>query len=996
MINKTAALVLFVLLSSHFAWGQTFFTEQLSTKNGLSSNHVTCITQDKFGTLWIGTANGLNRYDGYRVKVYHHNPWDSLTLPFHQVDFLFADSKGGIWALSGNTVAYLTAGEVHFKVLQLTTNEVAYAVNEDNKNNIYIGSNQAFYILEDGKKLNRLINQPVYSIQKNTDHFTLSSRSNIYKFDFSKKEITGNYADQFALLGGKVYNPSATQLINNHLFIYNGYSGLIDANLQTEKYTNFNVKNELHNNFSKIPAFWIDSNMTAWVGTTKGLYTFTLTDTSIQQVTEKNTGPQAIQYQYITALTGDQRNNLWIGTRQNGVYCYAYLNQHFRSVSTNTLPAGNATAILPLNNTVFFGTEWQGLFEYNNSQKTAKAIPQNEFFSVHALTAQHNGSNMWVGTEKGLYNFSPDKKTFTLHKLYTDTLDQTITAVCTERDGSLWLGSNIGLLHYFPATKDVFIYFHEAKKNTISSNTVKRLYMDTKNRLWVGTDRGLDLFNTEKNSAERFGQALNAEKVNVNCISEDTKGNLWIGVQQGALFKLNPITHKSENIILNKALNASSIQSVWAGNEQYIWFTTANNLMRHTLSSGKIDIWRPENGLPVAEFSQNCLTPNLMGELIAGHHDGLLLFNPKLPVYDLKLLPVISEVTVNGQLMSFTNGVVNINNGVKQLMILLGDADLNKGAAFQFEYRLNGLDNNWHVVQNNLIAFSELSEGNYELEIRAKGFNEDSYSDIKRLRIEIVPPIWKTFTFLLFCCIVTAGILWWLIARAVSKFKAQEAAKHELERHRLDLELRAYKAQLDSQFISNTLYQVQECINSNKLLNASQYLSKFSSYISCVLEYGEKDFITVEQLIKTLDYYMSIERLRFNGELDFKINCSPKINALNTFIPNMLVQPYVENAIWQGLKQKVKERRIEINFEPWSKNHVLCTIEDNGIGRKMAAQLRASKIDLHGSEHTLLAEERIQMLQDSLSNETRLEILDLVNDAGDATGTKVILHLPTA
>jgi ligand-binding sensor domain-containing protein len=151
MINKTAALVLLVLLSSHFAWGQTFFTEQLSTKNGLSSNHVTCITQDKFGTLWIGTANGLNRYDGYRVKVYHHNPWDSLTLPFHQVDFLFADSKGGIWALSGNTVAYLAAGEVHFKVLQLTTNEVAYAVNEDNKNNIYIGSNQAFYVLEDGK-----------------------------------------------------------------------------------------------------------------------------------------------------------------------------------------------------------------------------------------------------------------------------------------------------------------------------------------------------------------------------------------------------------------------------------------------------------------------------------------------------------------------------------------------------------------------------------------------------------------------------------------------------------------------------------------------------------------------------------------------------------------------------------------------------------------------------------------------------------------------------
>ncbi len=994
MINKTAALFLLVLLSGHFAWGQTFFTEQLSTRNGLSSNHVTAITQDKFGTLWIGTANGLNRYDGYRVKIYHHNPWDSLTLPFNQVDFLFADSKGGIWALSGNTVAHLAAGEIHFEVLHLLKNEVAYTVNEDDKNNIYIGSNQAFYLLEEGNKLKRIVNQPVYSIQKNTDHFTLASRSNIYKFDFSKKEITGNYTDQFALLGGKVYNPSATQLLNNHLFIYNGFSGLLDANLQTEKHSSITLKNDLHNNYSKVPALWVDSNMTVWAGTTRGLYRYTLSDSVLQQVVENNNGTQAIQFQHITALAGDYRNNLWIGTRQNGVYFHPVMNNYFRSVSTATLPAANATAILPLNNTVLLGTEWNGLFEYN-TQSSVKPIVQNEFTSVYALSEQFNGSIIWTATEKGLYAYTPENKKFTLHKLYTDTLDQSITAISTDKDGSLWLGSNIGLIHYFPASKDVFIYTHDAKKNSISSNKIKRLYKDAKNRLWVGTDEGLDLFHSGKNSAEHFGQALNAATVDVNCISEDNKGNIWVGVQQGALFKLNPLTRKSENVLVNQSYTASSIQSVWAGNEQWIWFTTPNRLIRYSVNTGKTDLWRPENGLPVTEFSAGCLLPLPSGELVAAHHEGLLLFNQKLPVADLHFAPVITEVLVNGQSHSFTNDAVLISHGANQLIILLGDADLNKGAPFQYQYRLKGYDDNWHEVHNNILPFSRLNEGDYELELRAQGVSENSLSEIKRLRIEITPPFWKTSTFLLFCSIIILGLLWWTITNALLKIKKKEAAKHELTHRKLDLELRAYKAQLDSQFISNTLYQVQECINSNKLLNASQYLSKFSSYISCVLEYGEKDFITIEQLIKTLDYYMSIERLRFNGELDFKINCSPKINPISTFIPNMLVQPYVENAIWQGLKQKIKERRIEINFEPWSKNHVLCTIEDNGIGRKMAAQLRTSKIDLHGSEHTLLAEERMQILQDSLSNETRLEIVDLVNDAGEATGTKVILHLPT-
>lgn len=991
MNNKAAALLLSYVLVINMAFAQVFISERLTSRNGLSSDNVTALVKDKWGGLWIGTSNGLNHYDGYRIQTYLHNPLDSTSLPFRRVHTLYADSKGGIWICGENKVAYLAYGSLTFQVWKFKSDELTFAVNEDDLHHFYLGTTHGFYELNEQYTWKKLNDYPVYTIRKQKDYFLLSSRSSLYKFNYLNKKVEGNYADQFPYLGGKIYSPSSAFLVNKHLIIHNGWSGLTDANLETEKYITLHHHQDWVQENNPVPALWVDSTLNVWAGTTRGLYYYNPADTALLLQKEAFATPAALQHQFITALSADSRGNLWAGTSQNGVYCVAALSHLTQPVYLPVSPLTAVKTAAITDGNLFLGTLGQGLFQFSPRSNTVQSVNQKEFKNVYAITKR--GNECWMGTEHGLYLYMPEKKTFALHKLYTDTLNQTITAVTIDRDGSLWLGSTIGLIHYYPHSKDVFIYRSSNNVHSISSDDVRVLFTDSKARLWVGTNKGLDAFNTEKNVAERFGQVFETAS-EINCITEDRKGNIWVGTQQGALYKLNPTTRKCENVLSERISPNSPVQSVMISEEPVIWFTTTNSLCRYNEIKNRTDEWTTENGLPATGFSSSCLLPLPDGRLFAGFREGALLFPHLLPATTVSGLPVISRIFVNGKPHAFIQDFMQVAQSVKELIILIGDADLHKGGWIKFQYRLKGYSDDWSDIQHQFIGLSGLPEGDYELEIRGAGRDADNFSEVKRMSIRITPPIWKTPAFILLCSVLVVGLSWWFLSRTLKGIRIREHLKHELTHRKLELQQQAFQAQLDSQFISNTLYQVQECMNTNQLLQASQYLSKFSSYISCVLEYGNNEFITIEQLTKTIDYYLSIERLRLNGDLQYTIACSPKINPQTTYIPNMVVQPYVENAIWHGLKQKVKDRKVEIRFEPWSKQHVLCTIEDNGIGRKAAAHLRSSRIDLHGSAHARIAEQRLDLLNETLHTETRLEIVDLTSDTGEANGTKVILHLP--
>ncbi|QEC43995.1 histidine kinase [Pseudobacter ginsenosidimutans] len=218
--------------------------------------------------------------------------------------------------------------------------------------------------------------------------------------------------------------------------------------------------------------------------------------------------------------------------------------------------------------------------------------------------------------------------------------------------------------------------------------------------------------------------------------------------------------------------------------------------------------------------------------------------------------------------------------------------------------------------------------------------------------------------------------------------------RRELERVKNELELKALRTQMKPHFIFNCLNAIQDLIVTKDYLLSSQYLSKFSRLLRMVLDMADKNFITLQKEIEICRLYVALEALRLKNTFDYSITVDEKLDVDAILFPTLLVQPYIENAIWHGLSNKKGEKRLLVHFEE-AGDSIRCTISDNGIGRIAAGQIKAAKI---GAEHfeskgTILAEQRMAMLREGLVKDAFVRIEDRYDDNNIATGTTVIIEI---
>ncbi|MGK0387956.1 MAG: two-component system LytT family sensor kinase [Maribacter sp.] len=218
--------------------------------------------------------------------------------------------------------------------------------------------------------------------------------------------------------------------------------------------------------------------------------------------------------------------------------------------------------------------------------------------------------------------------------------------------------------------------------------------------------------------------------------------------------------------------------------------------------------------------------------------------------------------------------------------------------------------------------------------------------------------------------------------------------KLELERKLRDSELKALKAQMNPHFLFNAFNSIQEYIIMNKKELASDYLGKFADLMRIYLDHSRAKTILLEDEIKAADLYLQLEKIRFEDELDFNITISPKLDEDMMYIPPMLIQPFIENALKHGLFHKEGKKLLELDFD--KKDGVLiCSITDNGIGRKESASINKRRLKKHQSFATAATQNRIELLNIGREEDINFTILDLKDENGIALGTKVILSIPT-
>jgi len=243
--------------------------------------------------------------------------------------------------------------------------------------------------------------------------------------------------------------------------------------------------------------------------------------------------------------------------------------------------------------------------------------------------------------------------------------------------------------------------------------------------------------------------------------------------------------------------------------------------------------------------------------------------------------------------------------------------------------------------------------------------------------------------------LLIGGLLVYILRQRLKLASKNEEIKEAKFKQKLsNLEMKALQAQVNPHFIFNCLNSINQMITDGEKKNASWYLTKFSKLIRLILESSEDSEVSLKNELAMLEAYIQLEELRFNGKITYNLSIDKLIDSENTYIPSMLLQPFVENAIWHGLMpKKAKENgsiHISVNKD---ENQLRCSIEDNGIGREKAAEQQQKSVWKSKSMGLKITEERLRLVSEEFQRQL-IKITDLKDSVGKALGTRVEVQIP--
>jgi Histidine kinase/Y_Y_Y domain len=383
------------------------------------------------------------------------------------------------------------------------------------------------------------------------------------------------------------------------------------------------------------------------------------------------------------------------------------------------------------------------------------------------------------------------------------------------------------------------------------------------------------------------------------------------------------------------------------------------------------------------------------GRAVFGGTNGITVINPttlknyvvKPKIQITQLL--IDEKTVKNQVNIGEASSIELEANQNSFALEVVGIEYGFPENLKIQYQLQGIDKQWITASNpTTLRYSNLPDGSLELWIRATDESGKTSSEIKKIGIIINAPFYRTVWFRLLL-LFTFVVLGYLIYRIrIARIREEAKKKEEIRRIKAEAEINVLRSQMNPHFIFNCLNTVDSYILTNKTDEASDFLNKFSKLIRLILENSRQEFIPIEQDLKALELYLKLEKERSFPQFNFQIVIDENLDETVYFIPSMLIQPFVENAILHGLRhQKNKIGELSISLKSNAKNLII-SILDNGIGREASAKINANKTSNKQSVGIKLTEERIQKMNEIFDGNASLKVNDL------ASGTEVVISLP--
>jgi len=485
---------------------------------------------------------------------------------------------------------------------------------------------------------------------------------------------------------------------------------------------------------------------------------------------------------------------------------------------------------------------------------------------------------------------------------------------------------------------------------------VEFIFQDSQGKIWFALNSG-GIISYADGSLKEANITRYLGNQTVISVAEDAKGNLWFGTSGNGVFKLengvehidanSTITYSSPAIFSSTEIENEKVQSKFILKNLPVDQQTEKPINSKTIRTDRIR----QDSLPPSVFI-NSVKINGKDTTTLSHYE-----------------------------LSHENNAIEFNiSGIS-----------NSPSGIQYKYMLEGFDKEWIYTVNTSIYYTSLAPGSYTFKVFAMN-DSGIWSTVPSvISFTIQPPFYMSAWFLLTLVfgVIIIGFLIYFLIQKQNQLKNKQI--EEQKQRALASELQALRSQMNPHFIFNTLNSIQNFISKNESKDASIYLSKFAKLMRATLANTKRQRISLKDEIETLTLYLELEQLRLNNKFSYEILVDETIDTQYEQVPSMLIQPYVENAIWHGISHKEGNGIIRIQFLPENEHLLKCVVEDNGIGRENAIKLKQNTTS--PSFGMNITKERVELLNSLNGNQLSVKINDLkINN--QPAGTRVELYVP--
>lgn len=1050
-IYKNRLLRIGVFVSS-MLWGafasaqavpHTLWFHSLNESQGSSQSYNWYVFKDSRGFVWISSIAGLNRFDGNQVKTYVSSKGDGNSmLSDHVYSDFFEDSHSNIWFSTPDAIHCYVRNSDQFRHYfmydqqgeKIKLDYQVYHLEDDSL--LWVGNSQHIYRFN--------TKSPKKPVEKIAD--SSNFRCKVYK----KEGVTSTFFSYAVFKGLEVHTIGQGKqssvkvyfqdcvvndvLVQNENLVWLATDklGVIAWNPTTNSIL-YKLENLAHS--SVYFALWQQRYLLLSVRY-KGIL---ILDTETRQLTSLACRFLSASDDAVNGFTNlylDPDQNLWVSDENNGIYYSNLQKTKFRSlpkqVTTNNNPNYAYWAIEEgQNSDVWVAACPGGVYQYDEKGRLLKhyyhdstslaSLPSDWVFDIKT----DKKGRVWAATLKGLAWIDPVKGTVTRCCTNDSKANiQFIKLLCTHTGNVLAISESKGI--WLAPTSPG----HKEPKSLLleTEATYQGLFEDRQGRIFCSINASaIAVFQLAGNRLQLL-KSLPIKGMFYG-LQEDASRNLLFFATDKGLVQMDE--NLSENTIIaydeSQGLPGKLVAGMVVDADNNLWLGTNKGLAYFDAKQKIFRKFSRADGIQSMEFDLGAYLKKRNGEIWFGGSNGITIIHPDWKVFKVQNTPkcLITGLKINDEAPTadMFRGQTSVNNfselrflelpyGSNTLTFEFVALDYSDPANNQLLYCLVGRDDNWVELNKGkpgFVRYSKLSPGIYSFWVKALNSEDVDNGGVMLMGIRILPPWYMTWWFKTFCVFALAGAVYSVYRYRVAQIKKEaEEKRKEAEFKQKEAELRQLEAearqqaaetetailrlQMNPHFIFNCLNSINGYILERDINSASDYLGRFATLMRLILNNSSKPYISITKEIQMLDQYLQTEAMRFEKKFTYSFETDPSLDPDETIVPTMILQPFVENAIWHGISKIAEEGRIIIRFIK-NQNHLTCSVSDNGIGIETALENKGNT-SLHESKALAITQRRLELLPNENEVTSGFEVLDLKNANPSMRGTQVLVHLP--